>query len=168
MQISSNLVFVTGKNFEVRNALLDLGMMSPDFSILKGLCGQEDFELMLKDCSSQVIAALNNCTFETHTTSLIDHCVWPVDNETKLLSYASKDCMVEKSELETAIKLMANKYRGMCCCRKVKLENKAVKVSMINIDWLLRDGFSLTNFANICEKKPDDLYDTELIRYMLM
>ena len=38
---------------------------------------------------------------------------------------------------------------------------------MINIDWLHRDGYSIGNFASIIRNKPDDLYDTEFVRYTL-
>ena len=40
MQISSNLVQTKEANFAVRDALLEMGMMSPVFSILKGMSDQ--------------------------------------------------------------------------------------------------------------------------------
>ena len=165
MNISSNIVSMSGSNFAVRDAILEMGMMSPVFSIAKGLCGQEDLKNMLEHCSPNLIAALNNCTVETYNTSLIDHVAWPEGED--LITFASKDYMIDQATLQAHIESVSKGSGCLCCRKKPDLAVYPVKVRMINIDWFHNEEKLFTDFAKIVEDKPDDLYDTEFVKYML-
>ena len=45
--------------------------------------------------------------------------------------------------------------------------NKTVKVTMINIDWFHYDKNLFTDFADIVKDKPDEVYETEFVKYTL-
>ena len=143
--------------------MLEIAMMSPAFSILKILNNQDDLKEILERGSPWVISAMNNCAVETCSTRQIARVPWPESNES-FITYASKDKLIVQKELEAYIEKTYN--RGFCC-RRSDLETRAVRVSMIDIKWFHRKNRLINKFARVIRDKPDALYDSKFVKYIL-
>ena len=156
------------ENLAVRDLLLKIGNLSKYFSIFNSLSNQGDLKQLLRHCTSPVITALNNCLVETHSTRLIKNIDWPVEKkewyycflfskwETERLTVIGKNQQITSEDIY-------KKYDD----QNYKKIARPVRVKMVNMDWFERNKSNFITFAKIMQEKPDDLYVTEFVVFLL-
>ena len=78
---------------------------------------------------------------------------WPRDRD--ILTMKSSKATVEKEELEDLLK------------KDDKKVTRAIKVRMINLEWLYRDRRNFVSFCTMLEGLPSPVYASEFVECLL-
>ena len=107
-------------NMSLRDQLLRLGGLSPDFSLCRFLRNQQSFKSIMHSISPEAIHALSTCFFETASTRNIMYMKWPKD--INLLTFMSPTTGISEAILLEKVleKRNANTWSNYCwgLCRK--------------------------------------------------
>mmetsp|Transcript_10068 Transcript_10068/g.12667 ORF Transcript_10068/g.12667 Transcript_10068/m.12667 type:complete len:83 (+) Transcript_10068:2535-2783(+) len=82
----------------MRDTLLKIAALSPEFSISRFLRDQRSFKTLVDTISPEVIKTLNTCFIETANTRKFMFTKWPKD--LKILTFMSSQAATTMDELE--------------------------------------------------------------------
>jgi len=140
-------------NSGLRDAILKIGRISPDFSIFKTFSDQEAFDEMIKRSTTQTTAELENCFTETRSTRQIQLLEWPRD--LSLLTIRSKQCTITKEELDTELEEHENRV------------TRAVNVATLNMSFFFRDRKNFIAFTQMLQGLPNQVYASIFVESIL-
>lgn len=141
------------ENTSLRDAILKIGCISPDFSILDFFSDQEDFQKMIKSATPQTTIELDSCFRETRSTRLVQNLEWPRD--LNLLTLLSDQCIITTEEINAKLKGKENRV------------TRAVNVQTINLQWLFKNRKNFTAFTKMLQGLPNKVYGTLFIESLL-
>ena len=107
----------------------------------------------MQQSTPSVIRELNSSFYETKSTRQVTQLDWPRDLE--LLTMRSSKATIDKDELNELLKDHEDKAM------------KAIKVRMINLEWLYRDNRNFVSFCTTLDDLPGPVYSSEFISCIL-
>lgn len=122
-------------NSGLRDAILKIGRLSPNFSVFKIFQSQDDFGQIVEKSTPQTTAELESCLVETRSTRQIQLLDWP--RELDLLTLRSNKCTISKEELDNELEDHENKV------------TRAVNVTTLNMSFFFHDRKNFIAFTQM-------------------
>ena len=122
-------------NSGLRDAILKIGRLSPNFSVFKIFQGQDDFGQLIEKSTPQTTAELESCFEETRSTRQIQLLDWP--RELDLLTLRSNKCTISKEELDNELVEHENRV------------TRAVNVTTLNMSFFFQGRKNFIAFTQM-------------------
>ena len=117
------------KKEKIRDIFLQISSISSSFTLSKVILDQQLAEEILGATTAIIVKLLNECTFETKGTLMINWIDWPKDLE--IGTFRSKTCLLYEEDVEREIGKLSNDPQNA--------SKKVVNVMIFDISWLFQN-----------------------------
>ena len=140
-----------------RDELLQIGRLSPDYSLVKSFTSQESLSHITENVTGPVIDALGECLIQTGQMSSIEMLDWPAGKSEFIHASATTD--ISKEELVDLIS--KDNTDG------APTQSMAVSVELLDLRWFYTFRSNFIAFSTILTTMPVSFYSLKLTNILL-
>ena len=146
------------KNETIRDMFLKISSISSAFTLSKVILDQQLAREILGATTDSLIQLLNECTFETKGTQIIDQIEWPKD--LVIGTFRSKTCLLYVEDVQREILALSNDHESA--------SKKDINVRVFDISWLCKESKTFADFvAILTECKRNSIFESKLVSFLL-
>ena len=146
----------------MRDLLLKILKLDPEFSIMQILTNLEEFGQMVSASTPIIIELLNeSCNFQTKSSKEINTLLWP--RSLSALQYRTDSCFITKETLDQVVTLQCEDQDD-----EPTRINKTVTIKMIDLRWFMHSDTMFFGLAKILtDVQSEQIFTTEFVAQVL-